>query len=69
MKTVEKAYKSLWNLIDKQEIHLHTLNFTSVCERLHADESQLDALLQEELGYTGAELLLALRRRHFRKNA
>lgn len=68
MKTVEKSYKALWNLIDRKEIHLHTLDFTSVCERLHADEAQLNALLQTELGYTGPELLLALRQRHFQKN-
>lgn len=66
MKTVEKAYKSLWKLIDKEQIHLHTLDFTSVCERLHANEAQLNALLEEELGYNGAELLLALRQRHLR---
>ena len=66
MKTVEKAYKSLWKLIGKEQIHLHTLDFTSVCERLHADEAQLNALLEDELGYNGSELLLSLRQRHLR---
>ena len=66
MKTVEKAYKTLWNLIDREEIHLHTLDFAAVCDRLNVRREELDSLLVEELGYTGSELLLALRQRHFK---
>lgn len=65
MKTTEKAYKALWNLIDREDIHLRTLDFSSVCARIGACEAELDTLIQKELGYTGAELLRELRNRHF----
>ncbi|MBO4434838.1 MAG: hypothetical protein J5769_05240 [Bacteroidales bacterium] len=65
MKTTSKAYKALWKLIDKEEIHLHTLDFSYVCNRIGASEEELDKLLTQELGYTGRELLRELRHRHF----
>lgn len=67
MKAVNKAYESLWNLIDKEEIHLKTLDFSAICERIGAYEPDLDALIQAELGYSGYELLAALRHRHFHR--
>ena len=65
MKNTLKAYKALWNLVDRKEIHLHTLDFEAVCRRLHTPQAELDSLLMEELGYTGGELLKELRHRHF----
>lgn len=65
MKTANKAYKELWNLVNREEIHLRTLDFSAVCRRLHTPQAELDTLLEEELGYTGAELLRELRHRHF----
>lgn len=65
MKTASKAYNDLWTLIDKESIHLKTLDFSAVCERIGANEKELEAILLRELGYTGYELLVELRRRHF----
>ena len=67
MKTVHDAYKALWHLIDKEEIHLKTLDFGAVCQRIGAYEPDLDALIRAELGYSGYELLEELRNRHFRQ--
>lgn len=64
MRTAMKAYEKLWELVDREEIHLRTLDFDAVCRRLRAPQAELDTLLMEELGYTGAELLRELRRRH-----
>jgi len=67
MKSTNIAYQKLWDLIDKEEIHLKTLDFGSVCERIGAPEKEMDELLLRELGYTGYELLVTLRHRHFRR--
>ena len=64
MKTAIKAYRKLWNLVNREEIHLHTLDFSAVCRRLDTPQAELDTLLMEELGYTGDELLRELRHRH-----
>lgn len=64
MKTTLKAYKKLWLLVDREEIHLHTSDFSAVCRRLDTSQAELDTLLMEELGYTGSELLRELRHRH-----
>lgn len=65
MKTSLKAYKKLWRLVARDEIHLRTSDFAAVCRRIGSPQAELDTLLMEELGYTGSEMLRELRHRHF----
>ena len=67
MNTLNNAYKKLWNLIDRKDIHLKTLDFDSVCKTIRAPRAEMDALLLEELGFDGPSLLLQLRETHLSK--
>ena len=62
MITLMSAYAVFWDLLDQLEIYKDgNLDFSTVCEYMGADRSRLDALLLEETGLSGQEILSAFK--------
>lgn len=57
------AYETFCHLMVDERLYIDpTLSFGTVCDWLGADPAALDALLEEELGFSGPALL-----EHFRR--
>ena len=62
MMTLLSSYAVFWDLIEKLEIYKDgNLDFQTVCDYMGADAFRLDALLLEETGFSGQDILSAFR--------
>jgi len=62
MITLLSSYAVFWELLEKVEIHKDgNLDFQTVCDYMGADAARLDALLLEETGFSGPEILSRLK--------
>ena len=71
MITLLSSYAVFWELLDKLEIYKDgNLDFQTVCDYMGADASRLDALLMEETGFSGQDILSTFRALdNYRNNA
>ena len=62
MITLLSSYAVFWELLEKVEIYKDgNLDFQTICEYMGTDHGRLDALLQEETGLSGQEILSAFK--------